>query len=98
MKVIKRLLRWLLLSVPVAAVAGTLLALFDTDSRSYLRGSVAVSGGIIGVGLGILGGTMATLTTTVFEGTLQRAGGSRFLTGLMVSGGLMALGFLLVYL
>ncbi len=98
MKMLRRLLLWLLLSVPLGTVVGTLLAYADTDSGSYLRGSVMVSGGIIGAELGILGGAMAALTTTVFGGVLRRAGGSAFLTGLVVAGGLMALGFSLVYL
>ena len=98
MRLVKRLLRWLLFSVPVGAVAGTLLGVFDTDSGSNLRTSVVVSGTITGIELGILGATMAAVTTTVFKRTLERAGGSRLLTGVVVSGGLMALGFSVVYL
>ena len=98
MKMLRRLLLWLLLSVPLGAVAGTLIAYVDAGSANYLRGSMMVSGGIIGVELGILGGAMAALTATVFGNVLRRAGGSVFLTGLVVAGGLMALGFSLVYL
>jgi hypothetical protein len=98
MRLAKRLLRWLLFSVPVGAITGTILGVFGTDSGIHLRTSVVVSGAITGVGLGILGATFAMLTTTVFEGTLERTGGSRILTGVVVSGGLMALGFSVVYL
>lgn len=79
MQVVKRLLLWLLLSLPLGTLAGALLAYFVADPRDFLRVSAGIGGGSIGAGLGFLGGTMAALTITI-------------------SGGVLALGLLLVYL
>lgn len=92
----RRFLLWLVLTAPLAALAGFLLALFLGDPTD-LRRTESVLGGAVGGALaGVFGAAAATLTTLAGRPFLQRAGGSEALTGVVVAYGAAAAGILLL--
>ena len=98
MRLVKRLLLWLALSVPLGTGVGVLLAYVETVSGDFLRSSKLLTGGILGAELGVLAGAMAGGTSALFRDTLRRERGSELLTGMVVLAGLLAVGFLLLHL
>ena len=95
----KRLILWNLLLVPIGAITEALLELFGaSDGESLVRWVLAIQGGLFGAALGLVAGSTAALTNTVFADLLRQAGGSERLTGLVVSVGTLAVGLVLLNL
>ncbi len=93
---IKRLAIWLLLTLPVGVAAGALFSAFVPEDADLDRFTSAVNGAWVGAGLASIGAWSAAATTTVMRGTLRQAGGSEFLTGAVISYGLVIVGLLLL--
>lgn len=95
MRFVKRLIVWLVLTVPLSAFAGWLVAVRQTDAGDFRRSGFVLSGALIGMWLGVLGAVMAAATTAIARDRLRRAGASECLTGAVVSYGTVAAGLLL---
>ncbi len=95
---LKRLIRWNLLLVPIGAVTEALLEFFGAGDESLVRWVLAIEGGLFGAALGLVAGSTAALTNTVFADLLRQVGGSERLTGLVVSAGILAVGLVLLNL
>jgi len=95
---LKKLIHWNLLLVPIGAVTEALFELFSADDQSLVRWVLAIQGGLVGAAVGLVAGSTAALTNTVFAGPLRQAGGSERFTGLVVSAGTLAAGLVLLNL
>ena len=98
MAFVKRLARWLALSVPVGIGAGAAFSAFVPADAGLDRGTSAVNGALAGFGLALVGAFAAAATTAATRDMLQRAGGSELLTGAIISYGVIAAGLLLLSL
>ena len=96
MAFVRRLLLWNLLAAPVGAVAGGLLEAFGPGADSFLSGTLTAQGILFGGAIGLVAGSTAALTNTVFSSALHKAGSSSFLTGVLVSGGTLTVGLVLL--
>ena len=94
---IKRLVIWLLLSLPVGIAFGAGFSAYLGDGADLDRFTAAGNGGIAGAWLGLLGAVSAATTTTIAHDRLKGARASEFLTGLVVSYGLLLMGTLLLW-
>lgn len=95
---VKLAVLWVLLSVPVGIGAGSLASAYLGDNAEIDRFTAAFNGGLSGAWIGLVGAFAAAATNTVAHDRLTAARGSQFLTGLIVSYGLIAvaLGLLLL--
>ncbi len=98
MPFIKRFVLWLILSLPVAIGAGAAFSAFLGEGSDLDRFTSAGNGAIAGAWIALVGATVAAGTTTVAHAKLKDAGGSRFLTELVVSYGLIIAALLLLRL
>ena len=96
MPFIKRFVLWLILSLPVAIGAGAAFSAFLGEGSDLDRFTSAGNGAIAGAWIALA--TVAAGTTTVAHAKLKDAGGSRFLTELVVSYGLIIAALLLLRL
>jgi hypothetical protein len=95
---VKRFMLWLLLSLPAGIGTGALISALLGEGAELDRFTSAGNGAIAGVWAGLLGALAAAATTTVAQVRLKRAGGSLFVTGLIVSYGLIIIALLLLLL
>lgn len=95
MRFVKRLIVWLVLSVPPGAFAGWLVAWRQTDVGDFRRSGFILGSMLAGLWVGVLGAVMAATTTTIARDWLRRAGASECLTGAVVSYGTVAAGLFL---
>lgn len=91
----RRYVLWLVLTTPIGVLAGGLLALLESDTNDFFRAAEIVGGAIIGGVLALFSAAIATVTTLLGGGVLQRAGGSDFLTGVVLSYGVLVIGLLM---
>ena len=96
LRFIKRLVGWLALSLPVGIGAGVGVSMLWGENAEFDRLTSAVNGALSGASLATVGALMAVVTTLVARGSLQRAGGSELLTGVIVSYGLIGIGLSLL--
>ncbi len=94
-RVVRRLVLWLVLAMPVGIVAGTAIAFLDSGTDDFFRAVAIVGGGAIGGTLAVGGALAATATTVIGRGALRRTGGSEFLAGAIVAYGVIVVGLLL---
>lgn len=93
---LKRFAIWLPLSIPVGILAGgAFSALVPEDAILDLQ-TAAVNGALAGAGLALIGAWVAAGTTALMRDTLRRAGASEFMTGVIISYGVIAAGLLLL--
>ncbi len=95
-KIIKGLLVWLLASLPVGMGLGALVSAYVPADAVVSRSTAAMNGVGAGAELALLGAIVAAVTTHVSRGTLQRAGGSEFVTGAVITYGLIVIGLLVL--
>lgn len=94
--IIKGLVVWLLASLPVGIVLGVVASAFLPADAAVDRSTAAFNGLLAGTQLALLGGIAAAVTTTVSRDTLKAAGGSEFVTGAIVTYGVIIIGLLLL--
>jgi len=82
---LKRFLIWLLLSLPVGAIAGGVVTWSQTIPGDFFRTTYIVGGIARGVYAASFGAFMAAITTTLGRHALRRASGSELLTGIIIS-------------
>jgi hypothetical protein len=95
---VKRFVLWLLLSLPVGIGIGAAFSAFLGEGAEFDRFTSAGNGATAGVWTALVGAIAAAATTTVARVRLKEAGGSQFLTGLIVSYGLIIAALLLLRL
>ncbi|MEE8518867.1 MAG: hypothetical protein V3S98_07060 [Dehalococcoidia bacterium] len=93
---IKRLVIWLFLSMPVGIVIGGAFSAFVPEDAAVDRRTSVVNGARAGAGLALIGAWVAAGTTAITRGTLKRVGGSEFMTGAIISYGVVIAGLLLL--
>ena len=96
MPLVKRFLLWLLLSLPVGIGVGAGISAFLGEGAELDRFTSAGNGAIAGAWTALVGAIGAAVTTTVAQVRLKKANGSLFLTGLIVSYGLIIFALLLL--
>ena len=98
MQFVKRLVLWLLLSIPVGIGMGAAVSAFLGEGAELDRFTSAGNGAIAGAWTALVGAIAAAATTTAAQVRLKRAGASLFVTGLIVSYGLITVALLLLLL
>ena len=93
---VRKLVLWLVLSLPVGIAAGAGIAAFFGEDADIDRLTSAVNGALSGAGIALIGAWTAAGTTAITHDRLQRARGSELLTGAVVSYGLIAVALLLL--
>ena len=92
MGLLKRLIIWTLLAVPLGAGIGALVSLTWGENSNIDRATAGFNGAVAGFWLGIVGAVVAAVTTRIAREPLRRAGGSECLTGGFIVFGLLATG------
>jgi hypothetical protein len=94
----KQAILWIFLSLPAGVAAGALVSAFWGQNSDIDRFTAAFNGGLSGAWIALIGAFAAAGTNAVAHDRLKAAGGSWFLTGLVISYGLIAttLGLLLL--
>ena len=93
---LKRLVLWLVLSLPVGIAAGALVSLYFGERAELDSFTAMANGGLTGAWLGLLGGVGAAATTAISRDRLREAGGSECITGAVVSYGLIAIALVIL--
>lgn len=89
MPFLKRFILWLLLSLPVSTLVGAAFSAYLGEGSELDRFTSGANGAIAGAWAGFAGALAAAGTVTLYRDKLKGAGGSPFLTGLIVSYGLI---------
>lgn len=92
MDLLKRLIVWMLASVPLGAATGAVVSAYWGADAAVDRVTSAVNGAIAGFWLGLIGAVAAAVTTRAARAPLRHAGGSEFATGAVIVIGLLAAG------
>ena len=98
MPFIKRFILWLLMSLPVGIGVGAVFSAYVGEGSDLDRFTAAGNGAIAGAWIALVGAGAAAATTTAARARLKAAGGSEFLSGLVVSYGLIVVALLLLRL
>ena len=93
---LKRFVIWLVLSLPVGVVVGGAFSVFVPEDGALDQRTSVVNGALAGAGLALIGAWAAAGTTAVTRESLKRAGASEFMTGAVISYGLVISGLLLL--
>ena len=98
MGLLKRLVIWTVIAVPLGIGIGAVVSLTWGPDSDIDRATAGFNGAVAGFWLGIIGAVFAAVTTRIAREPLRRAGGSECLTGGAIVLGLFAVGLWLLTL
>ncbi len=93
---VKRLLFWVVFSLPLCAGLGAGVSVFWTEDGRIDMATAAFNGTTTGLWLGIFGAIVATLTNYLGRHRLRTVGGSEFFTGVIIIFGSASIGLLVL--
>ena len=92
MALLKRLIIWTLIALPLGIGIGAGVSSLWGEDADIDRATSGYNGAVAGFWLGLIGALAAAITTRIARDALRRAGGSELLTGAVIVLGLLVAG------